>query len=305
MTAIGLLNNEGSKLYMDGETDYVKEYVFKTLAGRSSKNYKHSGVLWWEDWKEVSKDTKGGFFKGTVLTEADINFSTDIYKVCDVISVLNTVVKAGAVVIAIIVVTEAAPVVVANIQGIAYYCKAFGVVEGLNMFRCMGMQGVPDGIISVLQTDLQDGDSDFADIIQYADNVFYSDENIWSESAIIRGNKADVLLGNNLCHNFPIIDKLEGTMVTSIKSIHLSMKTYQTRNGLYNVLAKYIRQLDGFIGKQWNGIEVKAVDYNTKVLQVAVPDFSFTEAQKLALESAKVYASERNIKLVVTVIKTY
>ena len=165
LTVIGLLNNEGSKLYMDDETDYVKEYVFKTLAGRSSKNYKHSGILWWENWKEVSKDTKGGFFKGTVLTEADINFSTDIYKVCDVFTVLNTVVKAGAVVIAVIVAVDAAPVVLAHIEGIAYYCGMFGVVKGLQMYTYLGIHNLPNGVITWIQMDAADGDSCLDDLV--------------------------------------------------------------------------------------------------------------------------------------------
>lgn len=165
LTAIGLLNNEGSKLYMDNETDYVKEYVFKTLAGRTSKNYKHSGILWWENWKEVSKDTKGGFFKGTVLTEADINFSTDIYKVCDVFTVLDTVVKAGAVVLAVIVAVEVAPVVLAHIEGIAYYCGTFGVAKGLQMYTYLGINNLPNGVITWIQMDAADGDSCLDDLV--------------------------------------------------------------------------------------------------------------------------------------------
>ncbi len=49
LTVIGLVNNEGSKLYMTDKPDYTRETVFTKLAGRESKDFKHSGILWWSD----------------------------------------------------------------------------------------------------------------------------------------------------------------------------------------------------------------------------------------------------------------
>jgi len=81
-------------------------------------------------------------FKGVLLTEANINFSTKMYKICDVYTVLDSVVKIGAVVIALIVVVDAAPVVVANVEGIVYYCSTFGIKDGLKMYRYLGISGL-------------------------------------------------------------------------------------------------------------------------------------------------------------------
>jgi hypothetical protein len=140
-------------------------YQDRQSANRQSDDYKHSGILWWESWDKVAKGTKGGFFKGTVLSEADINFSTKIYYVSDVYSVLNSVAKVGAVVISIIIVAEATPVVLANIQGITYYVKIFGIAEGLKMYQYLGVSNLPNSVITWVLWDVADGDSSIDDIV--------------------------------------------------------------------------------------------------------------------------------------------
>ncbi|SET66259.1 cellulose binding domain-containing protein, partial [[Clostridium] polysaccharolyticum] len=157
LTAIGLFNPEGAKLYMDSSKGSTREKVFRNLAGRASDNYQHKGVLGWEKWKKVSKKKQGSFLKGTVLSEADMNFSGKLYRVCDIYTVLNSIAAAGAVIIAIVATVKATPVVLANLKGIAYYCEAYGIKEGLDMYSCMGLRGVPESIVSIIQMDLQDG----------------------------------------------------------------------------------------------------------------------------------------------------
>ncbi len=161
---IGLINNEGCKLYMHDMQGIFRENVFQKITGRESRYYRHSGIWWTENWSEVPKGTESGFFKGTVLSEADINFSWKIYTVCDVYSVLTSVAQIGALVIAIVLIAEATPVVLANIQGLVYYVKTFGVVQGIQMYRYLGVQNLPDGVISWLQMDMADGDSSLDDV---------------------------------------------------------------------------------------------------------------------------------------------
>ncbi len=79
LTYIAIMNNEGSKLYMHNLSSVTRENVFQKIAGRESRYYKHSGIWWNENWSEVPKGTESGFFKGTVLSEADINLSWEIY----------------------------------------------------------------------------------------------------------------------------------------------------------------------------------------------------------------------------------
>lgn len=164
LTYIAIINNEGSKLYMHDLSSVTRENVFQKIAGRESRYYKHSGIWWNENWSEVPKGTESGFFKGTVLSEADINLSWEIYCVCDVYTVLTTVAQVGALVIAIVVVAEVTPVVLANIQGLAYYVKTFGIVQGIQMYRYLGIQNLPNGVISWLQMDMADGDSSVDDV---------------------------------------------------------------------------------------------------------------------------------------------
>ncbi len=164
LTYIAIVNNEGSKLYMHDLSEMTRETVFQKIVGRESRYYKHSGIWWDENWSEVPKGTESGFFKGAVLSEADINLSWKIYNVCDVYSVLTSVAKIGALVIAVVIVVEVTPIILANIQGLAYYVKTFGVVQGIQMYRYLGIQALPNGVISWLQMDMADGDSSLDDV---------------------------------------------------------------------------------------------------------------------------------------------
>jgi len=165
LAVIGLFNNEGSKLYMNKFSSNIREAVFERLAGRPSDNYWHNSVLSWEKWEKVPKSWKGGFLTGTVLSEADINFSTKIYYTFDMYNVLNVIAKAGALVIAAFVVYKAAPVVLAHIQAINYYVKTFGVTQGLKMYTYLGTGNLPDGVLSWVQADAADGDSSLDDLV--------------------------------------------------------------------------------------------------------------------------------------------
>lgn len=164
LTMIGLLNNEGSKIYLDEKTSEIREKIFKNLTNQESRYYQHSGLLWDEGWSEVAKDTKDGFFEGTVLSEADINFSLKLYKTFDMYSILNFLAKVGVIVISLVVVVNATPVVLANLQGLIYYVKTFGVFQGLKMYEYLGVSNLPNSVITWIQWDVADGDSSLDDI---------------------------------------------------------------------------------------------------------------------------------------------
>lgn len=163
LTIIGLYDNEGSKLYMDNVTRDTREDVFKKLTGRGSKYYQHNGIFWWEDWREVSSDTEGGFFKGVVTSEADVNFTSGIDYELDIYMMLNLVAKIGIVVIAVIVVFEVTTVVATNLSALAHYVKSFGVKQGFEMFKYLGVANAPNGVMSLIQMDMADGDSSLDD----------------------------------------------------------------------------------------------------------------------------------------------
>lgn len=306
LTVIGVFNNEGAKLRMDNCSRKTRESVFKKIAGRGSKKFQHKGALKWEKWKPVSKKNKGGFFKGKVLTEADINFSNAVYRVCDVYTVINHIVAAGALVIAAVTVAGftavSAEVVTANIEAITFYCRLYGVKEGLGMFCCMGARHVPNSVYTGLIRGFQSSNKEEMSAVQYADDVVYTAENVWAEGPVVRGSKIDDILGNNLGRNFPVIDRISGNTVTSFKSVDLAAKSYQERSKLYSLLTRYVRQLKGFKGKAWNGTTIEEYEYDIKVLRVAIPKMKLTQQQKLAFEAAKIYAQERDIQVTVSVV---
>lgn len=55
--------------------------------------------------------------------------------------------------------------ILANIQGITYYVKTLGVVEGFKMYKYLGISNLPDSVITWIQWDLADGNSSLDDLI--------------------------------------------------------------------------------------------------------------------------------------------
>ena len=184
LTVIGLLNQEGAKLYMHYESAETRETVFQKLTGRASKYYKHTGILGWSKWEEVTAGTEKGFFKSIVISEADLNFSSKIEYENDIYEAIDGTIVLGAVIISAVLIAKATPIIVANIEGLVYYIQNFGIYKGLEMYTNLGISNLPNGVISVLQADLADGDSivddlsyivvaDLADGDTIADDVIY------------------------------------------------------------------------------------------------------------------------------------
>ena len=113
----------------------------------------------------------------------------------------------------------------------------------------------------------------------------------------------DDALGNNLGHNFPIIDKLENGVITSIKSIDLTEPSYQTAKGIYNKLRRDVDALDDFTIGTRKGIDVTLEDYSSKKLEIAIPDMKITAEQQRGLEMVKEYAKEKGIEISITLVK--
>jgi hypothetical protein len=82
----------------------------------------------------------------------------------------------------------------------------------------------------------------------------------------------------------------------------LTLKSYQDKNKLYGQLARNVRQLEGFSGKTWNGSRITMENYDSKLLRIAVPKVTMTGEQKLAFDAVKLYAKEKEIKIIVTVV---
>ena len=136
-----------------------------------------------------------------------------------------------------------------------------------------------------------------------ADRTVTIGGDVWEKGPFKRGDMIDDALGNNLGHNFPIIDKLENGVITSIKSIDLTEPSYQTAKGIYNKLRRDVDALDDFTIGTRKGIDVTLEDYSSKKLEIAIPDMKITAEQQRGLEMVKEYAKENGIETTITVVK--
>ncbi len=168
LSIIGLYDNDGSKLYMDKSTRTVREAVFKSIVGREPTYYQRKGIFSSTSWEEVPYGTESSFWRGSVITEADLNFSTGIYSFFDTfdIHVVMEIIGIVTIVLISVAIVEAVPVVISNMQALAYYIRNFGIVQGCGMYMTLGAEGLPNGVISWLQADMADGDSSLDDFVE-------------------------------------------------------------------------------------------------------------------------------------------
>ncbi len=73
---------------------------------------------------------------------------------------------------------------------------------------------------------------------------------VWSLNGFKRGREIEAVFGNNLGWNFPVIDKFENGVVTSIKSIDIGAKTYKNLGALFSKLKGYVDDVAGFGGEK-------------------------------------------------------
>ena len=117
-------------------------------------------------------------------------------------------------------------------------------------------------------------------------DIVYIGDSLWEKGTFKRGQIIDKALGNNLGYNFPVIDKLNGRTITSIKSMDLTADTYQTGRGIYNALVKNIDALDKFTYKSWNRKFIGLNDYDSKELEIAISKTIISKEQKYGIDRA-------------------
>ena len=124
---------------------------------------------------------------------------------------------------------------------------------------------------------------------------------IWLEDKFERGIEIDGLRGNNLGHNFPVIDKFENRTITSVKSKDLLVKTYQNGKKLEYTIKSDINKLIDFERGSKNNIDVTPEDYSFKCLEVVVPNVTLNESQINCINNAIEYGKLNNIIVKITV----
>lgn len=126
----------------------------------------------------------------------------------------------------------------------------------------------------------------------------------WPQGPSPRGFTIEAKLGGNLPPGFPTIDKWDKTtgVATSIKSVDLASKTYQSAARLKSLLTKYIDKMAAFQEAEWLGTEIVEGMVKERVLHVAVPRTATPEQQEV-LSAMYEYAQSQGVQLVVEVIR--
>ncbi len=130
-----------------------------------------------------------------------------------------------------------------------------------------------------------------------------SSQSVWKLRPFERGKVIERLLGRGtaLVDNFPTIDKFDfrtGT-ATSIKSLDLSLKSYQNISTLTREVRGYIDKLANWQGQtsSWAGVRILPNQVTSKVLELAIPP-NASQAQLNALRQLQQYASNVNVTFV-------
>ncbi|MNB99465.1 hypothetical protein D3C75_467450 [compost metagenome] len=136
--------------------------------------------------------------------------------------------------------------------------------------------------------------------------------NPWSLIAVERGKYIDEALGNNLGKTFPTADRLADRKLISIKSIDTTTKFYKNEGNLLSTIKGNINTLANFTSARRNVtmydgskqfIEVLASDYDTKVLNIAIPDIELNKGQQDAILEAMSYGANMGIQVILTIVK--
>ena len=128
-------------------------------------------------------------------------------------------------------------------------------------------------------------------------------QSVWKLDPLKRGQEIERMLGRSpqLSQNFPVIDRFENGVATSIKSIDLGARSYQNIGTLINTVRGYANELAEWRGATWAGIQIDAHQITSRELLLATPQ-NATEAQLAALQQLQNWASTIGVIINTTVI---
>ena len=117
---------------------------------------------------------------------------------------------------------------------------------------------------------------------------------VWKLNPLERGQQIEQALGHNLPSNFPVIDRFEGGVATSIKSLDLNVATYQNAATLDRTLSGYVDKVADFQGRTWAGVRIRPQDVSGRALDLVVPRGA-TGAQQSIINRAVTYGASRGV----------
>lgn len=134
------------------------------------------------------------------------------------------------------------------------------------------------------------------------DEIVEAGYDIWSLPVFQRGREIKGLLGMNVNEDFPIVDKLEDGIITSIRSHDTRLKSNQGAS-FGRQLREDLRRILEYSEATFEGISIGVGDYVGKELNLVFPDVELDQQQINTLYEMIEVADSNNIKIKITVVK--
>ena len=127
---------------------------------------------------------------------------------------------------------------------------------------------------------------------------------VWRLSPFERGRQISTMLGENLHPNFPTIDRVvfAGTgalakEISSIKSLDLTARTYQTTFAIFTRLVGYADDVANFQAERLVRVTVQAGRETKRILDVAIEPGIATFGQMLELQLTKLVVGMKGVQM--------
>jgi len=129
-------------------------------------------------------------------------------------------------------------------------------------------------------------------------------QNVWKMNPFDRGVAIENIIGRSpqLAQNFPVIDRFQNGIATSIKSIDLIAKSYQNITTLTQTVQGYINNLGSWQGATWGNYSIQASQIVGRELILAIPPGA-SQAQLQALYQLQQLALNQGVTVTLTIIK--
>jgi filamentous hemagglutinin len=140
--------------------------------------------------------------------------------------------------------------------------------------------------------------------VQGAQNTVQVAQSVWQMNPFDRGVAIENMLGRTpqLAQNFTVIDRFQNGIATSIKSIDLMAKSYQSVETLTRTVQGYINALANWQGARWGGVTIQANQIAGRELILAIPP-NASQAQLQSLQQLQQWAFNQGVTLTLTTVK--
>ena len=118
-------------------------------------------------------------------------------------------------------------------------------------------------------------------------------QSVWQQRPFERGVVIEQRLGANLPSNFPVIDRFQGGVATSIKSLNLNAASYQSIPTLRRTVLGYLNKVSTYQGQPnaWANVQILPNHITGRALDLAIPASGATPAQMQALQALQARAA--------------